>query len=75
MSRPLKMSDDDRIGCSVTYSVNQFLVHHKDGYLLTSARDKDELETQLEINKIENAAFDLIASRMYFANLFNRSRH
>lgn len=62
--KPLNLTDDDRIGVTVTYSVNRFYVYARKGFLLFGTFDLDVLNAELEHNKIVDAKFDAIASRM-----------
>ena len=72
MAKRLKLSSGDRIGCRVSYSINQFLVFHKNGALLTTARDKGSLREQLSLNgiKIADTKFDGIALKMWAEQAF-----
>ena len=63
--RPLNLSDEDRVGCTVTYNVNRFEVYHADGWMMTAAQTKTDLNSQLWQNGLLNAKFDAIASCKY----------
>jgi hypothetical protein len=64
MIKLLNLEAADRINCRVTYNVNRFEVYHADGYLMTAASTKADLQAQLADNGIK-AAFDGAAQRKY----------
>ena len=65
MLKPLNLSADDRIGCTVTFNLNRFEVYHADGWMMTAAQTKADLTKQLMHNQITDAKFDSIASGKY----------
>jgi hypothetical protein len=67
MTKPLNLTEQDRIGCKITFNVNRFEVYHANGWLMTAASSKTSLKEQLVQNKIKNAVFDGIATRKYIA--------
>ena len=64
MTKLLNLEPADRVNCHVTYNVNRFEVYHADGYLLTAASTKADLQAQLADNGIK-AVFDGAAQRKY----------
>ena len=68
MLKPLDLSAADRAGVVVTYSINRFEVYHADGWLMTAAQDKAELQKQLTQNQITDAEFDAVARRKYLTH-------
>ncbi len=68
MNKPLNITDADRIGIKVTYSVNRFEVYHANGWMMTAAQTKADLKAQLAQNGIKDAMFDGIATRMYLSS-------
>ncbi len=68
MLKPLNLIPEDRVGCTVTYSVNRFEVYHRDGWLMTAAQTKNDLNSQLWQNSLLDAKFDTIASRKFLSN-------
>lgn len=68
--RKLNLTDDERIGCRVTYNVNRFEVYGAAGSalaecMLTAAYSKEDLKTQLAENGLVGATFDAIACAKY----------
>lgn len=66
--KSLNLTDEDRIGCTVTFNVNRFEVYHADGWMLTAAQTKQDLNSQLWQNQLLNAKFDAMARRMFLSN-------
>jgi hypothetical protein len=67
MSKPLNITEQDRVNCVVTFNVNRFEVYHANGWLMTAASTKASLKEQLAQNGIKNAKFDSVATRKYLA--------
>ncbi len=65
MLKPLNLSVEDRLGCTVTFNVNRFEVYHSTGWMMTAAQTRTDLAEQLIQNKITNAKFDSLASSKY----------
>lgn len=65
MLKPLNLSAEDRVGCTVTFNLNRFEVYHASGWMMTAAQTKADLTQQLMQNQITNAKFDTIASSKY----------
>tara|TARA_R110000868_G_scaffold23663_1_gene94875 strand:+ start:424 stop:654 length:231 start_codon:yes stop_codon:yes gene_type:complete len=61
----LNLAPADRLNCLVTYNVNRFEIYHADGWLMTTAISKDDIEQQLAQNEIKNAMFDRAATYKY----------
>lgn len=61
----LNITNEERIGCAVTYNLNRFEVYSQFGAMLTAANTKSDLKQQLKDNNITGAKFDASATRMY----------
>jgi hypothetical protein len=67
----LNLTDEQRTGVKVTFSVNKFEAYLPSGALLGKYTSKVKLAAEFRENNITGAMFDGISQRMYLANYGN----
>lgn len=69
MSKDMNLTQSDKIDTKVTYNVNRYEVYHKDGWFMTAAINKHDLQNQIFLNGLINPKFDSIAAQKYLAGV------
>lgn len=68
MTKPLNLTQEDKVSTFVTYNVNRYEIYHKDGWFMTAASNTHDLQNQIFVNGLINPIFDAISTKMYLAS-------
>ena len=66
--KPLNLTDEQRASASIDYTVNKFELYI-DGTFMSSYLTREDLITDLKLNKIVNATYSWIAALVYMESV------